>query len=242
MNANEDNWVGSGFAIHLWWHLALYHLDLGQIDKVLEIYDTGVRNKSSDISLEELDAAAMLWRLQLMGVDVDDRWGDLADQWEPHAEDTHYAFNDMHAMMTFAGAKRDSAAARLLAASASYVTEPGGANQRMTKEVGIPICRAFLAFSRGNYQAVVNLLLPIRYKSFVFGGSYAQRDVISLTLIEAALRAKQFNLAHALLSERIALKPSSVLNWKSLGRALDGLNDVTGAQRAWARAEELRAA
>ena len=58
-----------------------------------------------------------------------DRWKELADKWEPSAEDTHYAFNDMHAMMTFAGDGRDTEAATLLAAAASYVTERGKTNQ-----------------------------------------------------------------------------------------------------------------
>jgi tetratricopeptide (TPR) repeat protein len=242
MMDRKDDWAGSNFAIHLWWHTALYHLDLGEIDKVLEIYDTGVRNKRSDISLEELDAAAMLWRLNLIGVDVEDRWKELADKWEPSAEDTHYAFNDMHAMMTFAGDGRDTAAATLLAAAASYVTERGKTNRRMTKEVGMPICRAILAFSRGDYETAVDLLVPVRYKSAVFGGSNAQRDIISLTLIESALRAKRYELAHALLAERIALKPTSPANWKAMARALDGNNNVKGAQSAWARAEQLAAA
>ena len=98
------------------------------------------------------------------------------------------------------------AAAKLLAATASYVTERGGTNAQMTRDVGIPICRALLAFSREDYDATVDLLLPVRYKSNVFGGSYAQRDVIALTLIEAAIRARRFSLAHALLAERAALK------------------------------------
>ena len=66
--------------------------------------------------------------------------------------------------------------------------------------------------------------------------------MISLTLIEAALRAKRYKLAHALLAERTALKPTSPLAWKSMGRALDGLNDVGGAQIAWTKAQELAAA
>ncbi len=241
MASRQTDWEKSGFAIHLWWHKALYHLDLGQIDAVMEIYDGGVRNKSSEISLEELDAAALLWRLNLLGVDVSDRWGELADKWEPSAEDTHYAFNDMHAMMTFAGDGRDMAAARLLGAAASYVTERGGTNANMTKEVGIPVCRALLAFSRGDYETTVDLLVPVRYKSFVFGGSYAQRDVINQTLLEAAIRCKRYKLARALIAERTALKPSSPLNWKNTARICDGLNDVAGAQKAWTEASRLSA-
>jgi len=232
----------NGMTIHCWWHTALYHLELGEIDRVLELYDGKIRNKSSDISLEELDAAAMLWRLRLLDVDVGDRWAELADKWEPSAEDTYYAFNDMHAMMTFAGANRDFAAARLLGACASYVTERKGTNARMTADVGIPVCRAILAFARGDYGSAVDLLLPVRYHSDTFGGSYAQRDVIAQTLIEAALRAGRHNLAHALLAERLALKPTSPLTWRNLARALKGLDEAKAAREAEAKAAELVAA
>ena len=242
MTERQSDWaVDCGFAIHLWWHTAMYHLDLEQYDRVFEIYENGIRHSADGISLEELDAASMLWRLNLLGVDVGDRWWELADRWEPSAEDTYYAFNDMHAMMTFAGAGRDMAAAKLLAATASYVTERGGTNAQMTKDVGIPVCRALLAFSRQDYGMVVDLLLPIRYRSNVFGGSYAQRDVIALTLIEAAIRAGRFPLAHALLAERAALKENSPMTWKLMARALDGLGDRPAADNARGRAEALLA-
>ncbi len=242
MTSRQDDWaVDCGFSIHLWWHTAMYHLDLGQFDRVFEIYENGIRKSNDGISLEELDAASMLWRLNLLGVDVSDRWDDLADKWEPSAEDTYYAFNDMHAMMAFAGAGRDMAAAKLLAATASYVTERGGTNAQMTRDVGIPVCRALLAFGRGDYGATVDLLLPVRYRSDVFGGSYAQRDVIALTLIEAAVRARRFTLAHALLAERTAIKPTSPMNWQLMGRALDGIGDTAGADDARGKADALLA-
>ena len=242
MTDRQQDWaVDCGFSVHLWWHTAMYHIDLGDYDRVFEIYENGIRHSANGISLEELDAASMLWRLNLLGVDVSGRWDELADKWEPSAEDTYYAFNDMHAMMTFAGAGRDMAAAKLLAATASYVTERGGTNAQMTRDVGIPLCRALLAFSREDYGATVDLLLPIRYKSNVFGGSYAQRDVIALTLIEAALRAGRFKLAHALMAERTAVKETSPMNWKLMGRALDGLGDTPGGDDARGRAEDLLA-
>ena len=210
----------------------MYHLDLGQHDRVFEIFGNGIFKNEDGISLEELDAAAMLWRLGLLGVDVTQRWGKLADKWEPSAEDTYYAFNDMHAIMAFAGAGRDMAAAKLLVATASYVTDRGGTNAAMTREVGIPVCRALLAISREDYDTTVDLLLAIRYKSDAFGGSYAQRDVIALTLIEATLRAGRFKLAHALLAERLAMKESSPMSWRLMARALDGVKDAAGAAAA----------
>ena len=72
MSGRRADW-GSGnlFTVHNWWHLGLYHLEAGQHDRVLEIYDREIHHSGSDpVSIELLDASAMLWRLHLDGVDV----------------------------------------------------------------------------------------------------------------------------------------------------------------------------
>src|SRR3712207_7255120 len=51
-------------------------------------------------------------------------------------------------------------------------------------------------------------LLPIRGKANRFGGSHAQRDVFSWTLMEAALRLGNGKLAEAMAAERLAAKRS----------------------------------
>jgi hypothetical protein len=44
MRANPDNWTAeSFFQVHNWWHLALFHFDLGEIDAVLALYDGPIR-------------------------------------------------------------------------------------------------------------------------------------------------------------------------------------------------------
>ena len=58
-----------------------------------------------------------------------------------HAEDAYCAFNDLHAMMAFAGAERWDLAQRLLAAQERRIGLPG-ANRDMTRLVGYPACRA----------------------------------------------------------------------------------------------------
>ncbi|RVA84872.1 tetratricopeptide repeat protein, partial [Mesorhizobium sp. M7A.F.Ca.CA.004.01.1.1] len=54
-----------------------------------------------------------------------------------------------------------------------------------------------------------------------FGGSHAQRDVIDLTLIEAALRAGDGALARALTAERSMARPDSPLSALFVRRAAD---------------------
>ena len=63
--------LGTGtFAYHNWWHLALLHLDLGENERALDIYDRLLRPQPTQVAYENLDASALLWRLTLRGVDV----------------------------------------------------------------------------------------------------------------------------------------------------------------------------
>jgi tetratricopeptide (TPR) repeat protein len=240
LTSRSNDWApDNGFAFHNWWHLALYHLDLGQHDRVLELYDTAIRPKPSELPLEMLDATALLWRLHLRGVDVGDHWSELANSWEKRVEDGYYAFNDMHAMMAFVACGREASARALMDVLVRQL-ERGGTNARMTCDVGLPVCRAVQAFGRGNYRAAIEELMPVRPIAHRFGGSHAQRDVLSLTLIEAALRAKDARLARALASERTELKPTSPFNWVLTAQAREIGGDATGANAALRSAETHR--
>jgi hypothetical protein len=84
-------------------------------------------------------------------------------------------------------------------------------------EVGLPAARAVLAYSDGRRDDVVNELLPIRTVFQHFGGSHAQRDVLQRTLTESAIRTARFDLARALLDERLSQRDTSV--YGLLGRA-----------------------
>ncbi|MCO6418784.1 tetratricopeptide repeat protein [Siccirubricoccus sp. KC 17139] len=209
MRADIPAWTeGSFFARHNWWHLALYHLDLGEVEEVLRLHDGPIFGDPSPVVMDLIDAAALLWRLHLRGIDVGQRWQAVADGWEQHAAAGNYAFNDLHAVLAFIGAGRPEAVAQVLAAQERAMAGPGD-NARFTRKVGAPAVRAMLAFSRGDHAEAIRLLRPIRHIAHRFGGSHAQRDLLDLTLVEAALRGGEKALAAALASERIALKPET---------------------------------
>ena len=219
------------FAYHNWWHLALYHLDLGETARVLELYDNCIRPKPSSAALESVDASALLWRLHLRGVDVGKRWKELADAWEPSVEDGYYAFNDAHAAMALIGANRMQALEKLIATLQRRAGD-SDTNGTMSRVVGLPLTLALRAFAVGEFDRAVELLLPLRDVAHRFGGSHAQRDLLSLTLIEAAHRGGERRLARALAAERRTLKPASPFNWRLWGRALHMLGDAAGAEQA----------
>jgi tetratricopeptide (TPR) repeat protein len=240
MTSRIGDWApDNGFAFHNWWHLALYHLDLGEHERVLELYDTRIRPGSSNLPMEMLDATALLWRLRLRDIDVGNRWKELADKWEARTGDLYYAFNDMHAMMSFVGDGRTEAVKTLLQGMEQRARS-GGTNAMMTRDVGLPVCQAIAAYAAGDYSRTVDLLLPLRPLANRFGGSHAQRDVLSLTLIEAALRGGRSRLGRELAAERTELKPSSPFNWLLTARSLDGLGDKTGADKARVLAQTSR--
>ncbi len=236
--SRESDWApDNGFAVHNWWHLALYHLDFQNYKRVLDIYDSAIAGGS--VALELLDASALLWRLHLMGVDVSDRWTVLADKWEKSIPNAgFYPFNDCHAVMAFIGAGRDASARQIMELLSDFAV---GDNMSawMVREVGLPLAKGLVAFRDGDYAETARLLADIRYTANRFGGSHAQRDLISQTLIESAIRANQLNYARALLSERAGRKDSCALTWQNTARVLEGLRLHEEAELASQRASAL---
>ena len=237
LGERTDDWsTDNFFQVHNWWHLALFNLDLERRDEVLRLYDERIRAGGSKVVLDMLDASALLWRLKLAGIAAGpERWGELAEAWAPLAEDAIYAFNDVHAMMAFVGAGREAEQAALLAAMAR-AAQGQGSNAAMTREIGLPVARAVQAFGRGRWAEAASLLAPIRRRFDMFGGSHAQRDLFQQTLVEAALRAGELELAGGLIEERLAAKPSSPRNWRFAARAA---RDPAAAARAEEKARSL---
>jgi tetratricopeptide (TPR) repeat protein len=171
-------------ATHCWWHLALFHLAQGEIERALSLYDRRVRAGQSQEVADMIDAAALLWRIELQGGHTGARWNELASAWEPHIADAFCTFNDLHAMIAFVGAHRWNLAQRLereLAQRESDRTRHG----KTTRLIGLPACRALIAFGCGDYTTAIRLLASLPPLAHRIGGSHAQRDVLHLTLRRA---------------------------------------------------------
>jgi tetratricopeptide (TPR) repeat protein len=219
LEPNAAHWSrDSFFAVHNWWHLALFKLEQDRHDEVLAMYDAAIGGPGSGVVLDMIDQSALLWRLVLRGIDVGDRWLPLAERWAPHAGSGNYAFNDMHAMMAFASAGRSDLAAQLLESQRAAL-DGDGDNRAFTAEVGAAATLAVQAYVAGDCATAVAQLRPIRSSAHRFGGSHAQRDVLDLTLIEAAVRSGDRPLAAALAAERAALRPASPLARRLVARS-----------------------
>jgi hypothetical protein len=147
----------------------------------------------------------------------------------------------MHAVMSYVGSGRIAEAEALITSRERYIADPrpGITNHAMTARVGLPVCRALVAFGRRDYDRVVDLLYPIRHWVNEFGGSHAQRDAVQKTLVEAAIRGSRTHLARVLVSERINVRPCSPFNWLKQSAVADALGDRAASAAARLRADEL---
>ena len=206
LSGTADDWSGSFFAIHNWWHHALYHLELGELDQALALYDRPIRAGRSTEWLDIVDAAALLWRLSLAGADIAGRAQLLAADISPLVGQPVYLFNDWHAVMAFGLAGEHGRAADLIAANRQL---PPGTNRAAAERAGLALLEGFSAFAAGDPGRAIDLMIDVRPRADAVGGSHAQRDIIDLTLIAAAARAGEASLARALVTERALRKPSA---------------------------------
>jgi len=220
MTAREALWSTPAHMnqVHIWWHKALFRLELGQYDAALALYDGPMRATQRPVALSLTNASALLWRLDTLGVEAGDRWRELAALWEGHADGKCLVFGDIHAAMAELRSGQEALVERRLQAMRETATD-GVEAAGLYRTVGIPVVEGLAAFNRGAYGEAVELLLPVRFDLWQIGGSYAQRDVVDWTLTEAALRAGQRDVALSLAYERLAGRPRSAPNRRFLCHA-----------------------
>jgi tetratricopeptide (TPR) repeat protein len=207
LSETESTWrETTGTSVHLAWHRALFHLDADDPESALAVYDAQIANRRAPVVSELADASALLWRLRLLNIQVDERWRLLADRWEAQTLTGLRPFYIAHAMMAFAAAGRTTTLTRIFNALSSDSPLPP------VDSLMLPFCKALFAFSCGDYASCVEWLKRVHHIAHNCGGSIAQCDLIQLTYTEAALRARMVSLARALVAERTAQKPASRLN------------------------------
>ena len=219
LQADPGAWSrDSSFAVHNWWHLALFHLECGRSRDALALFDGPIDGHASPLAIDLVDATALLWRLHLRGIELGSRWDGVADRWAQLAGAGNYAFNECHAMMAFVGAGRGRGQQAVLESLEATATGGTGDAALFAREVGLDAARAIQAFGQARFADTVALLRPLVRRAHRFGGSHAQRDLLDLSLLEAAIRGEQPRLAAALAHERAARRPHSPLNRQLLHR------------------------
>jgi tetratricopeptide (TPR) repeat protein len=190
------------FRGHLWWHRGLYLLELRQLDEAVALYDSVIFDTQSSFFLDLQNAAAFLIRLELLGVDVGDRWDALAGPAQGGIGDHELAFTDIHNVLALARAGRLDAAQEFVNSMRIYAKENNSWSAKVQTRVGIPMAESLIAYEVGDYDTALQQIGQYKPIFHEVGASHAQRDVISLVEIDAARNSGKGEVLAYLLRQR----------------------------------------
>ncbi|GGX59893.1 tetratricopeptide repeat protein 38 family protein [Tateyamaria omphalii] len=199
----------NNFRYHVWWHKALLHLDRGENDIVLALYDQQIRADKTDDYRDIANATSLLMRLELEGTHVGDRWTELADFAQNRTDDGCLVFADLHYQLALGAAGREDAQAAMTTRFAVDAARQGEMPARVA-DPGKAALSGLNAFAEGRYDAAFQNLAAARPSMQIIGGSHAQRDVFERMTIDAGLRSGMYDATEALLEDRIARRAGAI--------------------------------
>ena len=205
----SDNWSAANhIAHHLWWHLALFHTERGEYDSGLDIYDNRLRDLDSplmqlmpDFYVDIQNDTALLQRLELREVDIGDRWQPIADLAKARIGNHFSPFTSAHCALALAAAGRFDEANELIRQIRNFVADDNGALGSRYALAVLPASEAAVAYRKGEYQRVIDVMLPARRNLWQMGGSHAQRDLFFQLLVDSASKTNRRDTLNMLLDE-----------------------------------------
>jgi len=209
------------YHVHLSWHQALFELARGHYQRAFALYEADIRPAVvANMAPALNDSAALLWRVSMYS-DTTPPFPpeEVRDLAAPAASRPGPAFRDAHAALAFAVAGDAVSMGHMI----DRLQNLAAAGDVLASEVTLPLVQGIHAFTQGAYSEAVRRLEPLFTEPRLdqlarIGGSHAQREVFEDTLLEAYLRAEQFEKAEAMLRTRLQRR-DSVRDLFWLGRA-----------------------
>jgi tetratricopeptide (TPR) repeat protein len=189
------------FRNHLLWHLALMHFACGDYERASRMSRAAFERRPSSVPGNLHDSISLLWRLDLCGEMVGERWRPFAAIARERLNRQGLLFHAAHLAMALAGAGDWATAEQQL----GMLRERGSKDRTgLVGDVLIPLIEGLGAFATADYRRAVEKIEPLRPRIVELGGSRAQRDVFHDTFLEACFRAGDSGRAERVLAERVA--------------------------------------
>lgn len=240
LDARSVGWSGlnSFMSTHLWWHLALFMLGEGDNDGALSVYDRSIWGVDKSYSQDQVGAISMLARLEWAGVDVGDRWRDVAEHVAQRGGDATEPF--LTAQYILGLAKAGRAEVEIMRDAVRKRAQSEGEDS-VWGLVAVPLTDAMRACAAGEFSYARGLLGPILPRLREIGGSHAQRDLFEQAHLDATLRDGRLVEAQQMLELRRARDPDGVPVNRALGEVYARLGLPEESEAAYRRAEIARA-
>lgn len=225
MDEASAGWTGlnSFMETHNWWHLALFALEQGDTGAALGLYDRQVWGVCKPYSQDQVGAVSLLARLELSGLDVGDRWQDVADHLVTRTHDQVQPFLDLQYLYGLARAGRSEADV-LMAQVERHAPQAPAASRQAWLHVAVPACRGLLAHARGDWTRAVEQLGVALPRLQEIGGSHAQRALFDEIHLDALMRDGR----HVAAQQRLRPQALAVPQSQRLRRLLQRVDRVLG--------------
>ena len=189
LNHCAHTWDRKGTFIreHNWWHAALFEIAQGKHDAALAIFDEKLWGEWPEFPQEQIGAVSMLWRLELRGVDVGERWAPIARQARARTGDHLFPFHDLHYLYALLRGGDPLEGERFAADIAAYSQSLDVPRGAIWRDVCAPVAKAIVDYAEGRRDAAADKLTPALPVLQRIGGSHAQRHLFT-ELLEACRR------------------------------------------------------
>lgn len=180
MEQFADTWesCNSMLYTHNWWHVALYYLKQGNSAKVLQLYDRHVWGRAHKASpKDQVGAISLLLRLELQGVNVGNRWDDLAFYCRDRLHEHSLPFQDLHYLYALARNSETDAVEQMLTSIKSHILSLSVPTRSVWRGVLLPAAQGLIAHAQGQHQRAAAYLKPVIPYLWQLGGSHAQQEL-----------------------------------------------------------------
>ncbi|MBD1821770.1 tetratricopeptide repeat protein [Cyanobacteria bacterium FACHB-DQ100] len=191
MEKHSDTWeqCNSMLYTHNWWHVALYYLALGNVEKVLALYDQHIWGRANSFSSkDQVGAIATLIRLELQGVEVGQRWNAIAPYLHARLHEHRLPFQDLHYVYALGRAGYTDWVNDLLHSWTSHAQRVTPESQSIWLQVVLPVAKGLIAHAQGNWTIAIAQLQPNLPKLQAVGGSRTQRKLFEQIYQHAVLQ------------------------------------------------------
>lgn len=242
MESVAETWTGlnSFMRSHNWWHLTLFYLSQGRHDDVRRAYDQHIWGLQKDYSQDQIGAVSLLARMEFAGVDVGDRWGDVADHVAARGQDTVSPFLTLQYLYALCRTGRPEAD-QLHAAIEARAKDSTAHDHAAWAEVALPAARGILAHAKEDWGAAIRHMGMALPRMAECGGSHAQRDLFGQIHLDALLRDGRASAAQQILERRRSYDPDGVPLNLMLGDIYEQTGQPELAAEARARAARTQA-
>lgn len=157
--------------VHTAWHIAMFDLERLDYTRALAMLRSDIWGFVPDMIGEQVDAIALLWRLEMAGGDAGAAWTDIADHVEARCGEAYMPFLSAHHVYALTRAGRTTAVEALCATVAQRLDDP------VWRATGQAVVLASVAFGEERWADAATLLDPVMPRITTIGGSDAQDDL-----------------------------------------------------------------